>query len=400
MIENRRAHSSPVAFTSHTHTSDYRKYLLDRGYASGYVESCEVAVRHFSVWMMRSDDRSADLCEALVADYLDALRRDCRRASMGRHDAARSALAHLLAALRATGAIAPAPLDATSVGEELRAFDRYMAEARGLAKSTRQNALRIVGRLLRKHFTGRRVEFDTITPEQVRAFFAEAGQALHGAREHQHGGGRAARLLSVAFDSGRPYLCTSGCGFVRTDLAAQVAASVALASRSRTTRRRARATGAEYASGQSHGTLCTRPGLAEGRGRAAEPRRHRLGSRHRHVAANEGTTRRRHAVANRHRQLPSLLICATRDPRRCTEWSSPATRLHTSGRYAPRSSGAPSAVRMRAPALRIRARTCFATRWPAACSPAAPRSRKWPTSCATVRSTPHVSTPSWTAVDS
>lgn len=173
MTESRPARSSHAAVADPMHASDYRKYLLDRGYAPGYVQSCEAAARQFSAWMRRPNEQTAELGEALVAEYLDALREPRRGSSMCRRDGARSALVHFLAALRATGAIAPKALDATSVGEELRAFDRHMVEARGLATSTRKNALRIVERLLRKHFTGHTVEFDTITPEHVRAFFAE-----------------------------------------------------------------------------------------------------------------------------------------------------------------------------------------------------------------------------------
>lgn len=173
MTQSRPSGSSHFALAGLTDASDYRNYLLDRGYASSYVQSCEVAVRHFSAWMVQPNERSVDLGEELVAEYLAALHPHCRGASMRRREGARAPLTHLLAALRATGAIAPKLLDATSVGEELRAFDHHMAEARGLARSTRENALRIVGRLLRKHFKGRSVEFATITPAQVRAFFAE-----------------------------------------------------------------------------------------------------------------------------------------------------------------------------------------------------------------------------------
>lgn len=156
------------------HAPTYRKYLLDRGHAIRYRQSCEASVRHFSAWMARANKRFADMGEKLVAEFLDEHHRHCRGPkSERRRDDARAALGHLLAAMRVAGAVAPKLLDETPVAEELRRFDRYMAEVRGLAVSTRENAVRMIGRLLRKRFADRTFEFNTITPDHVRAFFAE-----------------------------------------------------------------------------------------------------------------------------------------------------------------------------------------------------------------------------------
>jgi site-specific recombinase XerD len=156
------------------HASNYNQYLLARGYVPTYVQECRAAVHHFSTWMVRANRCPADTCETLVAEFREAHRRRARGTNpTHRQDSVRTALVHLLAALRAAGAIAPKPLDATPVGRELRSFDRYMSEARGLAASTRENTLRIVGRLLRKLFVEGDIEFNAVTPEHVRAFFAE-----------------------------------------------------------------------------------------------------------------------------------------------------------------------------------------------------------------------------------
>jgi len=40
--------------------------------------------------------------------------------------------------------IAPKPLDMTAVGQELRRYDQYMDQVRGLAPKTREGALRLV----------------------------------------------------------------------------------------------------------------------------------------------------------------------------------------------------------------------------------------------------------------
>ena len=63
------------------------------------------------------------------------------------------------------------------MGEELRRYDQYMAQVRGLAPNTREGALRAGRALLRKHFGDGAVQFEAITAEHVRRFFAE--QAKH-----------------------------------------------------------------------------------------------------------------------------------------------------------------------------------------------------------------------------
>lgn len=155
------------------HAHAYREYLLGRGNAAGYVRNCEAAVVHLSIWMGQANKRLADLGEGLVAEFLERHLRHCSCATSARQSAGvRAALGHLLVVLRAADAIAPKPQDATPVGQELRRFDHYMAQVRGLAPKTREGALRLVGALLRKHFGDGAIRFDAITAEHVRRFFA------------------------------------------------------------------------------------------------------------------------------------------------------------------------------------------------------------------------------------
>lgn len=156
------------------HAEAYRTYLLDRGHAADYVRSCEAAVAHLSTWMAQTHECPSDLSEALVVEFLDEHLPCCRcDTSARRRKDVRSALGHLLTVLRDAGVVAAKAPDTTPVGEELRRFDRHMTEVRGLAASTRENALRLVGRLLRKHFGSGAIDFDALTPEHVRVFFAE-----------------------------------------------------------------------------------------------------------------------------------------------------------------------------------------------------------------------------------
>jgi site-specific recombinase XerD len=155
------------------HIPHYRRYLLERGNAAGYVGDCEAAVVHLSMWMKSAAKRLSDVDECLVAEFVGDHLPVCECATRARHPSSvRAALNHLLVVLRAANAIAPAPLDMTEVGQELRRYDQYMEQVRGLAPKTREGALRIVEALLRKHFGDDAIQFEAITSERVRRFFA------------------------------------------------------------------------------------------------------------------------------------------------------------------------------------------------------------------------------------
>jgi integrase/recombinase XerC len=155
------------------HIPAYRQYLVDRGNAAGYAHSCEAAVTHLSLWMKGAKKNLNDVDEGLIAEFVDKHLPDCRCATNARHPSSvRAALNHLLVVLRAAKTIAPAPLDMTEVGEELRRYDQYMEQVRGLAPNTRDGALRLVEALLRLHFGDEAIRFEVITPERVRRFFS------------------------------------------------------------------------------------------------------------------------------------------------------------------------------------------------------------------------------------
>lgn len=155
------------------HVPAYRRYLTDRGNAAGYSRSCEAAVMHLSMWMRQTKRCLADIDETLVVEFLEDHIPHCNCATVARHPpSVRAALAHLLVVLRDADAIGPEPQDETPVGEELRRYDQYMTQVRGLAPKTRESALRLVEALLRKHFGDDAIRFEVITAEHVRLFFA------------------------------------------------------------------------------------------------------------------------------------------------------------------------------------------------------------------------------------
>jgi site-specific recombinase XerD len=155
------------------HIPGYRQYLSERGNAAGYVSKCEAAVMHLSQWLRGIGKSLADVDETLLAEFNDHHLPECQRSMSARHPGTvRAALSHLLVVLRAANAIAPRPLDMTEVGQELRRYDHYMEQVRGLAPKTREGVLRIVEALLRKHFGDDAIRFEVITAERVRRFFA------------------------------------------------------------------------------------------------------------------------------------------------------------------------------------------------------------------------------------
>jgi site-specific recombinase XerD len=155
------------------HIPGYRQYLLDRGNAVDYVRNCEAAVAHLSTWMKGANKRLVCVDEGFVAEFVEHHLPGCQCVTSARHPSTvRAALGHLLVVLRTANAIASRPVDMTEVAQELRRYDQYMEQVRGLAPKTREGALRLVEALLRKHFGDDAIQFDVITPERVRRFFA------------------------------------------------------------------------------------------------------------------------------------------------------------------------------------------------------------------------------------
>ena len=157
------------------HIDAYMQFLANRDYASNTFSNYLGVVSHFAQWMHSRRLRLQSIDEGLVAQFLDKHLPRCHCSGPVQRDrrTLSAALGHLLAVLRARGAIAPAPLSSTPVDEELRRYDAYMDHVRGLAPKTREMALRIVGRLLTSRFGDAAIDIAAIEPDQVRDFFAQ-----------------------------------------------------------------------------------------------------------------------------------------------------------------------------------------------------------------------------------
>ena len=162
-------------------TDAYKRYLTERGYARNTVCAYLGCAAHFLQWTQRDQLDLHRVDETLVAQFLDDHLPHCTCGWPTRGDRrdARAALGHLLVVLRTLGVVAPRPVLATAVDEELCRFDDYMERVRGLAPKTRGAALRIVRELLWQRFNDRPVVFSALKPEQVRYCFARLTERCH-----------------------------------------------------------------------------------------------------------------------------------------------------------------------------------------------------------------------------
>lgn len=157
------------------HIDEFMLYLANRDYAANTFCNYLGVVSHFAQWMHCRRLRLQSIDEALVAKFIDQHLPRCHCSGPVQRDrrTLSAALGHLLAVLRAQGAIAPVMVRSKPVDEELRRYDAYMDHVRGLAPKTRETALRILGRLLTARFGDEAIDIAALEPDQVRDFFAQ-----------------------------------------------------------------------------------------------------------------------------------------------------------------------------------------------------------------------------------
>ncbi len=153
----------------------YFQYFVERKYAERTVRSYLSCLAHFSQWAKNKHLHLYQVNESIVAEFLDKHLPHCccvKPVCRVRSDL-RAALGHLLIILRANGFIEPPIISNKPVDIELRCYDDYMRDVQGLATSSRDIMLRIVGRLLRSHFCDGEINLAEITVEHVRQFYTQ-----------------------------------------------------------------------------------------------------------------------------------------------------------------------------------------------------------------------------------
>jgi site-specific recombinase XerD len=157
------------------HVSGYCAYLETRGYAPSTRRVYLGCVAHFARWMRRERLALKRLDEDAVARYLaeHLPRCSCPEPVRRLVHENRAALVHLLATLRACGAVAEPREPHGRIEAELERFDRYMRQARGLADNTREQRVAILRRLLTSQFGSRPVVPARLSPDGVRRFIMD-----------------------------------------------------------------------------------------------------------------------------------------------------------------------------------------------------------------------------------
>lgn len=154
---------------------------LKRGrYASSSVCHSLGAVAHFAHWMSNCSLPAHLLDEGCIDQFLryHLPRCDCPDPVVRTSRELHGSLVQLLALLRRRGVIKELPPATGPIADELRGYDAYMRDARGLADGTRRGRLRIIERLLLSKFTDRPVLMGELQPDDVRRFIAEQLKVL------------------------------------------------------------------------------------------------------------------------------------------------------------------------------------------------------------------------------
>jgi len=158
-----------------THVAGYWTRLQSRGYAAGTRRVYLGCIAHFAHWMRQERLGLKRVDEGAVARYLAEHLPRCNCSEPVRrvvHEN-RAALVHLLAILRACGAVEEPRKPHGQIEAELDRFDRYMRQARGLADNTRGQRVAIIRRLLSSQFGSRLVVPTRLTPDGVRRFIVD-----------------------------------------------------------------------------------------------------------------------------------------------------------------------------------------------------------------------------------
>jgi site-specific recombinase XerD len=147
--------------------------LTDRGYAESTAKQQIRLAADFGRWLARCGVVATELEEQHARAFLTHLRR-CGRAPRNH----RTTLRILLSVLRDIGIVRPisnleAEKDANPVAVLVRAFACYLAEERGLQRSTCDNYVPVVRRLLSRRFRRGSIALGSLSPEDVTRFITD-----------------------------------------------------------------------------------------------------------------------------------------------------------------------------------------------------------------------------------
>lgn len=180
------AHPQPLAWLNKgvlaKHVVSYQGFLNERRYAPATRHIYLCCVAHLAHWMVSAGLSPRQIGETTINRFLEEHLPQCRcPAPVQRsHTDSRAALRLFLKALREGGQIAPREAS-DHISRELRRFDLFMVDVRGLAATTRSLRLRLIGRFLRDQFGSKAVSARQIKPADLRRFLFVRHQALSAA---------------------------------------------------------------------------------------------------------------------------------------------------------------------------------------------------------------------------
>jgi integrase/recombinase XerD len=150
----------------------YVQHLRKHGYTSATTIEYVECVAHFAHWTRRRFCLS-DMNEVLIGLFLNRHLPKCRCAPRCQRarNMVHAALVQLLAVLRGNGIVAAAvSTDPPSIAAELREYDHYLDEVRGLGATTRAGRLRHIRRFLLDEFGDNFVSVSSLRPRDIARF--------------------------------------------------------------------------------------------------------------------------------------------------------------------------------------------------------------------------------------
>jgi site-specific recombinase XerD len=160
----------------------YQAFLKECRYGPRTRHNYLCCVAHLAHWMASAGLSASQIGEGVINRFLGEHlpRCECPRPVRRLHKVNRAALRLLLKALRVGGQIEPCEAS-DHIGRELRRFDLFMTEVRGLALSTRQLRLGLIRSFLRHQFGSKPIRIRQVNPSDLRRFLFARHQALSAA---------------------------------------------------------------------------------------------------------------------------------------------------------------------------------------------------------------------------
>jgi integrase/recombinase XerC len=157
------------------HVDAYLAYLNRGRYAHNTVSQYLRCITHFARWMQQTKLGLNQVEEAAVERFLNKHLPHCHcpMPVVRVYCDLRAACGHLLRILRERGVIAMPAVASGPIEDEIREFDAYIQQVRGLGNEVRRNYARLVRRFLQRQFGKRAVVISALQPNDVRQYLAE-----------------------------------------------------------------------------------------------------------------------------------------------------------------------------------------------------------------------------------